>query len=139
MKKYILKDKVLFNWLCENSDGFNKEFQKACAQGFKNDYCDFICLSFLPDENSVLWDEEELTFKKSAIECVEVYDPYAWNNYQETTPPEGVLMRVETGGGRKFCGYYHFFAEGGCWCYEDGTVCPEAISKSVKRFRPWED
>lgn len=67
-----------------------------------------------------------------------VYNPDDWNNYPEVTPPEGVLMRVETEGGRKFCGYYHNFAEGGCWCYEDGTVCPEAISKSVKRYRTWE-
>ena len=67
-----------------------------------------------------------------------VYNSDDWNNYPEVTPPEGVLMRVETEGGRKFCGYYHTFAEGGCWCYEDGTVCPEAISKSVKRYRTWE-
>ena len=67
------------------------------------------------------------------------YDPRSWNPFPEVTPPEGVLMRVEAEGVRKFCGYYHTFAEGGCWCYEDGTVCPEAISKSVKRFRPWED
>ena len=67
-----------------------------------------------------------------------VYNPDDWNNYPEVTPPEGVLMRVETEGGRKFCGYYHNFAEGGCWCYEDGTVCPEAISKSVNRYRSWE-
>ena len=67
------------------------------------------------------------------------YDPRSWNPFPEVTPPEGVLMRVETTTGSKFCGYYHTFAEGGCWCYEDGTVCPEAISKSVKRFRPWED
>ena len=67
-----------------------------------------------------------------------VYDPNAWNSYPDVTPPEGVLMRVETTTGSKFCGYYHTFAEGGCWCYEDGTVCPEAISKSVKRYRTWE-
>lgn len=71
------------------------------------------------------------------IETVQKYDPNAWNSYPEVAPPEGVLMRVETRGGRKFCGYYHTFAEGGCWCYEDGTVCPEAISKSVKRYRTW--
>lgn len=72
------------------------------------------------------------------IEAIQEYTPKDWNNYPDVTPPEGVLMRVETGGGRKFCGYYHTFAEGGCWCYEDGTVCPEAISKSVERYRPWE-
>lgn len=68
-----------------------------------------------------------------------VYDPNEWNRFPEVKPPEGVLMRVETEGGRKFCGYYHTFAEGGCWCYEDGTVCPEAISKSVERYRSWSE
>ena len=67
-----------------------------------------------------------------------VYDPNEWNRFPEVEPPEDVLMRVEAEGVRKFCGYYHTFAEGGCWCYEDGTVCPEAISKSVKRYRTWE-
>lgn len=75
--------------------------------------------------------------RSDAVEVVPEYDPNEWNSFPEVMPPEGVLMRVETGSGKKFCGYYHFFAEGGCWCYEDGTVCPEAISKSVKRYRTW--
>lgn len=72
------------------------------------------------------------------VEEIPAYNPNDWNSYPDVTPPEGVLMRIETEGGRKFCGYYHTFAEGGCWCYEDGTVCPESISKSVKRYRTWE-
>ena len=88
MRKYTLKDKVLYDWLCENSDDFDKEFQKACAQGFE--YLDFICLSFSTNKNSVLWDVEELAFKKNAIECIEVYDPYTWNEYPNVIPPEDV-------------------------------------------------
>lgn len=75
---------------------------------------------------------------KQDIEQFLEYNPNDWNAFPDVTPPEGVLMRVEAEGVRKFCGYYHTFAEGGCWCYEDGTVCPEAISKSVKRYRTWE-
>ena len=138
MKKYVLKDKVLFDWLCENSDDFDKEFQKACAKGFENTW-EFVYISFLPKKTSVLCnDVVDIAFKKIAIDFEEVYDPHAWNDYPEMMPPEDVLMRVETTTGSKFCGYYHTFAEGGCWCYEDGTVCPEAISKSVERYRPWE-
>ena len=138
MKKYTLKDKVLFDWLCENSDDFDKEFQKACAKGFENTW-EFVYISFLPKKTSVLCnDVVDIAFKKIAIDFEEVYDPHAWNDYPEMMPPEDVLMRVETTTGSKFCGYYHTFAEGGCWCYEDGTVCPEAISKSVERYRPWE-
>ena len=47
MKKYTLKDKVLYDWLCENSDDFDKEFQKACAKGFENTW-EFVYISFLP-------------------------------------------------------------------------------------------
>lgn len=83
-------------------------------------------------------DKAIITFKRKDLEIIDKYHPDFWNAYPEVTPPEDVLMRVETGGGKKFCGYYHTFAEGGCWCYEDGTVCPEAISKSVKRYRTWE-
>mgnify|MGYP000430820191 CR=1 FL=1 len=83
-------------------------------------------------------DKAIITFKRKDLEIIDKYHQDFWNAYPEVTPPEDVLMRVETGGGKKFCGYYHAFAEGGCWCYEDGTVCPEATSKSVKRFRPWE-
>lgn len=75
---------------------------------------------------------------KQDIEQFLEYNPNDWNVFPDVTPPDGVLMRVETEGGRKLCGYYHTFAEGGCWCYEDGTVCPEVISKSVKRYRTWE-
>lgn len=75
---------------------------------------------------------------KQDIEQFLEYNPNDWNAFPDVTPPEGVLMRVEAEGVRKFCGYYHTFAEGRCWCYEDGTVCPEAISKSVKRYRTWE-
>lgn len=75
---------------------------------------------------------------KQDIEQFLEYNPNDLNAFPDVTPPEGVLMRVEAEGVRKFCGYYHTFAEGGCWCYEDGTVCPEAISKSVKRYRTWE-
>ena len=70
-----------------------------------------------------------------------VYNPDDWNNYPEVTPPEGVLMRVETEGGRKFCGYFHTFPDGvGRWC----CVCftprhmPLRETEKVRRFRPWE-
>lgn len=97
--------------------------------------------AFMEDAEQIKFDINDkaiLTIKRDEVENVGEYDPDFWNVYPEVKPPEGVLMRVETGGGRKFCGYYHFFAEGGCWCYEDGTVCSEATSKSVERYRPWE-
>lgn len=62
-----------------------------------------------------------------------VYNPDDWNNYPEVTPPDGVLMRVETEDDVKVCGYFDYLD--GCWHYSDGT--PFDI-ENVKRFRPWE-
>lgn len=144
MKKYVLKDKVLFDWLCENSDDFNKEFQKACAQGFEYVDCGFICLSFSTNENSALCEDEvEVAFKKNAIECTEVYDPNAWNNYPETTPPEDVLMRVEQvqfnthkDAKRITIRKCAFFRKGE---WVDDVVGYPLASIKTCRFRPWED
>ncbi len=143
MKRYVLKDKVLFDWLCDNSDDFNKEFQKACAQGFEYDNLEFICLSFSTNENSVLWEDEvEVVFKKTAIECTEVYDPYTWNEYPNVIPPEDVSMRVE---------YVQFNTHGEkgitlrkCAIFRKGEWVDDVLEyplASIKtcRFRPWED
>lgn len=115
--------------------------QQACLDKMTRSMFAEARNAFMEDAEQIKFDINDkaiLTIKRDEVENVGEYDPDFWNVYPEVKPPEGVLMRVETGGGRKFCGYYHFFAEGGCWCYEDGTVCPEAISKSVKRYRPWE-
>lgn len=115
--------------------------QQACLDKMTRSMFAEARNAFMEDAEQIKFDINDkaiLTIRRDEVENVGEYDPDFWNVYPEVKPPEGVLMRVETGGGRKFCGYYHFFAEGGCWCYEDGTVCPEAISKSVKRYRPWE-
>ncbi len=119
MTKYRLKDRVLQKKLDDLTDG---EFSTQLSK-WKDSQRPIPC---------------KLYIFESELEKIQEYTPKDWNNYPDVTPPEGVLMRVETEGGRKFCGYYHSFAEGGCWCYEDGTICPEAISKSVKRYRTWE-
>ena len=136
MKKYVLKDKVLYDWLCANSDDFEEEFQKACTQGFENNWS-FICLSFLINKNSVLMEDEvELAFKKTAIECTEFYDPHAWNEFPEVTPPQGKLMRIEYENAERekvYCSGV-FYDIG----WTDATHGHySGISKC--RFRPWED
>lgn len=138
MTKYRLKDQELQKHLDAISGG---EFTATIESGsFEFDEDDMAVVTF----GSAMHGTEIIAGKFSVIldknETYELakYNPNNWNNYPDVTPPEGVLMRVETTTGSKFCGYYHTFAEGGCWCYEDGTVCPEAISKSVKRYRTWE-
>lgn len=138
MTKYRLKDQELQKHLDAISGG---EFTATIESGsFEFDEDDMAVVTF----GSAMHGTEIIAGKFSVIldknETYELakYNPNNWNNYPDVTPPEGVLMRIETKGGRKFCGYYHTFAEGGCWCYQDGTVCSEATSKSVERYRPWE-
>ena len=140
MTKYRLKDAALQKKLDEISDGdFSRQIegnlQNIKSRGTTNaDYRLFF--GELSGRYEIV-NRFSMLLYEHEIEVFEEYNPNDWNNFPEVTPPDGVLMRVETEGGRKFCGYYHTFAEGGCWCYEDGTVCPEAISKSVERYRPW--
>lgn len=129
MTTYRLRDRKLQQKLDELSHGAFSEMLKTMGR----------FLVEKPATNIQLGESRfTVTLFKEDFEVEPEYDPNDWNSYPDVTPPEGVLMRVETEGGKKFCGYYHSFAEGGCWCYEDGTVCPEAISKSVKRYRSWE-
>ena len=147
MTKYRLKDQELQKKLDEISDGeFSKNLHKFDENHFASYWGKTIFFTINEDDDGEELEESEhirepqfgVWFNIGEIEEVPEYNPNEWNSYPDVKPPEGVLMRVETEGGKKFCGFYHTFAEGGCWCYEDGTVCPEALSKSVERYRPWE-
>ena len=148
MTKYRLKDKELQKKLDEISNGdFSRQIEgnlqniKGNLQNIKGrgttDAAYRLFFGELPGRYEIV-NRFSMLLYEHEIEVFEEYNPNDWNNFPEVTPPDGVLMRVEAEGGRKFCGYYHTFAEGGCWCYEDGTVCPEAISKLVKRYRTCE-
>lgn len=129
MTTYRLRDRKLQQKLDELSHGAFSEMLKTMGK----------FLAQKPATHVQLGESRfTVTLFKEDLEIAPEYNPNDWNVFPDVTPPEGVLMRVETEGGRKFCGYYHTFAEGGCWCYEDGTVCPEALSKSVERYRSWE-
>lgn len=133
--KYELKDRTFHMQLDSLSEGdFSKQLNAKMLEGATNDPFT-VRFGKLVGSNLKRF---EIAFQLEEILIHEEYNANQWNSYPDVTPPEGVLMRVETTTGSKFCGYYHTFAEGGCWCYQDGTVCPEATSKSVKRFRPWE-
>lgn len=138
--KYRLKDKELQAKLDDLTNGaFSKNLHPYDETLFASYGDRQVLVEAVSGKRKHLEPKFGFWFTPDEIESIPQYDPHGWNEYPDVTPPEGVLMRVEAEGVRKFCGYYHTFAEGGCWCYEDGTVCPEAISKSVERFRPWED
>lgn len=135
MTKYRLKDADLQHHLDAISGGdFSMQLNEQSLDGLSPDLAVRVPYG---GRLGYLW-RFVAVFRVDEILIQKEYDPDDWNDFPDVTPPENVLMRVETTTGSKFCGYYHTFAEGGCWCYEDGTVCPEAISKSVKRYRSWE-
>lgn len=75
------------------------------------------------------------------LEEVPEYNPNAWNNYPEVTPPDNVLMRLEftetesTGKPKR-----HYVAatfNGITWGTRDSYSASFKMTKC--RFRPWED
>lgn len=130
MKRYELKEADRQKALEKALPGFTLELQRAC----KNEFAD-------PFDHVNITNEEggwSLHLHKILIKEVISYDPNAWNNYPEVTPPEDVLMRVECKNGKRACAKFHTFSDGGCWCDPNGAAWPLAYSEGVKRFRPWE-
>lgn len=85
MKQYKLKDAERQKALEMAFPGFAKELQQACEDQFKD--------SFSGVEIPKWEDGWSISVKKTLIEESISYDPNAWNNYPEVTPPEGVMMR----------------------------------------------
>ena len=80
----------------------------------------------------------EVVFSEDDIEHIPEYNPHAWNDFPLVTPPEGVLMRVETdfiSSTFRDCAIF----EDGIWHCERDGVAYGALRGQVKRFRPWED
>lgn len=139
--RYRLKDKELQKTLDEISNGgFSRSLNETLRRlGHDNghrfliDFCETVTEYGLSQRYSArFWGYE--------IEEAAEYNPNGWNNYPEVTPPTGVLMRVETKGGGRFCAMYRNFGDDGAgWCYAGVNSMPDTWSHTVIRFRPWED
>ena len=73
------------------------------------------------------------------VETFAEYDPHAWNDYPNVTPPEGVLMRIEGQyAKRPELEYYGalMYLEG-AWHFADTVEIADNVI--VERFRPWND
>lgn len=138
--KYRLKDRELQEKLDAISGGdFSKKLQDPAKseEGFAVAYGDF------PETNGL---RHLSIFLADEIEEVPEYDPNAWNEWPDVTPPEKVLLRAEIlterydqngpepkgglpryRGCAKWIGYWDFFG--------DAHV---SMNETV-RFRPWED
>ena len=86
------------------------------------------------------WEDDDwsLTINRNQLNEVVAYDPCAWNNYPEVTPPEKVWMRIEMlsqDGGIKTRDVA--FYKAGRWCkfpLDNGEVILGRL-----RFRPWDE
>ena len=101
-------------------------------------YTKYVPVIFAREDPDGNLKKNTLFFWVDELEELEAYNPYAWNEYPAVTPPEGILMRVES-----VCGKSTYRK---CAIFEEGTWKNEREGKptglllgEVKRFRPWED
>ena len=133
MTKYRLKDKRVQKFL---TDLLGKREVDSIMERLVDVDLAAFCINVEFDDGQFVD-----SIDKSDVQLVHEYNPNDWNSFPDVPPLEDVLMRVETVGGKKFCGYFHTFPDGvGRWC----CVCftprhmPLRETEKVRRFRPWE-
>lgn len=89
-----LKDRTLESVLEKYSDG---NFVKALNFAIERDWIDAANVVTVEFERKILLRgyTNDLSFRTDELEEVAEYNPNAWNNYPEVTPPKRVLMRIE--------------------------------------------
>lgn len=132
--KFKLKNQTQQAEIEEKFPEFDKHLQKQCQKQM-DDETDFVLITFKPSENSRV----VIAIPKEEVLVTPEYNPDAWNDFPEVTPPEGILMRVETKTGGRFCAT----VKDGRWIVDTQIKDPEggmilAEIDDVKRFRPWE-
>ena len=137
--KYRLKDKELQRKLDDiTKGGFSKVLEKGIPPTFF--YEEFLILG----AGSI-----RVHLFESAFEEVPQYDPHAWNEWPDITPPEGVLLRIEVKGPdenlnspeprfgkvrERCCAKF----DGQYWVRSNGLIVLLHGGETV-RFRPWDD
>lgn len=136
--KYRLKDKELQKKLDEISGGdFTRKLEenaKAYEREFEY-YGGGATVRFQLGNNALNSERLHVFLNIDDVELVKEYDPHAWNEYPEVTPPEGVLMRLEFDDRFFTAGRYHAARKE--WRDSNWKAFP--VTANVKRFRPWED
>lgn len=135
MKQYKLKEADRQKALEKALPGFTLELQRACEHEFADPF-DYVNIT--NEEGG--W---SLRLHKILIKEVIQYDPNAWNNYPEVTPPEKVKMRVEIIFRNPQPG--ELMAYSGCAVFNGSYFVDSNTQKGIRvndlddvRFRPWE-
>lgn len=135
MIRYALKNRERQAAWEKAFPGFGDALQAACDEQF-DDKFSYVRVRLICAR--ILYCDGMLNIKKKAIRTKEGYDPNAWNNYPEVTPPEGVPLRCEglhVDTGYKFRAALQFAH--GEFRFECGfRMLPNT---RVERFRPWDE
>lgn len=135
MKWYELKDKERQAALEKMLPGFGEDLQKACEDDFDDGF-NHVCVQLSAGSDVFYYGTVDI--RKAAICTKEVYDPHAWNNYPEATPPEGVLMRIEGRDDDDDAFHFSGYFKNKMWVDEYGYALATNIY-TVERFRPWDE
>lgn len=123
---YVIKDKERLRKLTELWPKF-PEFLKDEQQ----------CELYDGELNVDAGDGSTIHFNPDEFEIQKDYNPKAWNNFPEITPPEGVWMRCECRA-KSFCTCHTgLIFRNNRWEYETGEAA--RLYGDVLRFRPWDD
>lgn len=147
MTKYRLKDQELQKHLDAISDGdFSRQIeghlQNIKGRGITD--ADYRLFFGELSGRYEMVNRFSMLLYEHEIEAFEEYDPNDWNTFPDTTPPEGVLMRVELetseGDVYRKCA---IFENGNWWKVNESNgkascIAIEIAGGKVKRFRPWE-
>ena len=81
-----------------------------------------------------------LDISTKEIEEAPDYNPNAWNEYPDVTPPEGVWMRVDFEDGKGSKARYSKSGDEYFWFAGNGMAFSKnmLIANPINRFRPWE-
>lgn len=140
MIRYELKDKEYQAALEKVFPGFGKDLQRACEGEYDDGFC-YVRVMISNHETCAVGGF--LSIKKEAICAEHAYNPHAWNNYPEMTPPEDTPLRCEghdADTGRPFRAILRFVD--GSFCFDSAdpryrrSLFPDMV---IDRFRPWDD
>lgn len=134
-----LKDRELEKKLEEFTGG---DFVNSLNREIERDNIDnefFVWVAFgrklSGDDNK----ENCLLFRTDELEEVPEYNPHAWNNYPEVTPPYDVMMRIKMKNGYLRAGYLKKLRDGDTWVNPNGVLMCNAENAEIELFRPWDD
>lgn len=135
-----LKDRELEKNLIKVDPEFLSKLNTVCETLDTNkdgDFCKYqTCFVKLNHYGKTIG---ELFLTRDDIEYKTTYNPHAWNNYPEVTPPYDVMMRIKMKNGYLRAGYLKKFPDGDSWVNPNGVLMCNAENAEIELFRPWED